>query len=73
MAHAADPDADRNARPRGALVAAAGLQIEMGAFVAFFIVSVIVTPIAERLRLPFAGIAFASVVDFAEGFAPTWR
>jgi uncharacterized membrane protein YjjP (DUF1212 family) len=49
------------------VVAAAGLRIEVGAFVACLIVSLMLTPIAERLRLPFAGIAFASVVSLVPG------
>jgi uncharacterized membrane protein YjjP (DUF1212 family) len=49
------------------VIAAAGFGIETGAFVACVIVSIIVTPLAERLRLPFAGIAFASVVSLIPG------
>jgi uncharacterized membrane protein YjjP (DUF1212 family) len=48
-------------------VVAAGLGIEVGALVACVIVSLMITPIAERLRLPFAGIAFASVVSLIPG------
>jgi uncharacterized membrane protein YjjB (DUF3815 family) len=52
---------------RWLVVAGAGFRIELGAFVACLIVSVIVAPIVERLRLPFAGLAFASVVSLVPG------
>ena len=38
-----------------------------GAFIACLIVGVITTPVAERLRLPYAGLAFASVVSLIPG------
>jgi uncharacterized membrane protein YjjB (DUF3815 family) len=46
----------------------AGASVEIGALVACLVAGIIVTLIADRVRLPFAGLAFASVVSMMPGF-----
>lgn len=49
------------------LVLADGANLATGAFIACLIVGTIVTPVANRLRLPFSAVAFASVVSLIPG------
>lgn len=44
-----------------------GASAEIGALVACLLVGTVTAPIADRLRLPFAGLAFASVVSLIPG------
>jgi uncharacterized membrane protein YjjB (DUF3815 family) len=44
-----------------------GTNVETGALVACLLVGAVVTPIADKMRMPFAAFAFASVVSLIPG------